>query len=113
MADTRALAVEELCFEHLQPLHGQRFHVNGTDYSVTEVPTEVELIEVVERGRTRPLDGKRCFSAVFRLVSGPERLSGSYRVQHERFEIPVLYLSRISYSLDPRDRNAYYELIFN
>jgi hypothetical protein len=113
MADTRALDVEELCLEDLQPLQGHRFRISETDCGAGDDETELELVEVIDRQRTRPMDGKQCFSAVFRSVAGPERPSGTYRAKHERFEIPMLYLSRIRYSLDPKDRNAYYEMIFN
>jgi hypothetical protein len=113
MAEKRALALDDLCLDDLQPLLGHRFRIALAECSANEVGAEVELIDVVDCGRTRVMDGKQCFSAVFRLVSGPEWFSGSYRVLHEGFEIPLLYLSRIRYSLDPRDRNAYYELVFN
>ena len=115
MVSLRTVSIQQLSVDLFQPLLGQAFRVTETETNsgAEQSETQLELVEVLPLARTRPSDGKQCFSVVFRRTGGPGRPDGLYRVQHGDFEIPMLFLARISYSLDPGDAQSYYESIFN
>jgi hypothetical protein len=115
MVSVRTVTLQEISVDLFQPLLGQSFRVADTDTNAggEQSETQLELVELLPLARTRPSDGKQCFSVVFRRTGGVERPDGLYRVQHADFEISMLFLARISYTLDPGDRQSYYESIFN
>ena len=113
MPNAPSVSLEQLSVELFQSLSGQRFQVNGVDSAGQFRTVELELIEVLPLSRWRPVDGRQCFSIVFRGIAGPDLEPGLHCVEHAEMHFPVLLLNRISYSDDPRDRQAYYESIFN
>ena len=113
MSTSVQISVNELSIEVLLPLVGQQFLATAFEAEANSGETILELVEVLPLQRWRPLDGKQCFSAVFRAVGGASLDPGLCRLRHHDFEIPLLSLPRISYSMNPEDKRAYHELILN
>ena len=65
-------------------------------------------------GKRQPREGERPpFSLIFRRAGGGHLRPVLNDLVHDTFTARRLLVSQIQFSLDPTDRNAYYEIVFN
>jgi hypothetical protein len=108
--------VQEVCdltMDLFLGYQGQRFELSPADSRDVSAATQVELIEIAKGSRPPGKDGRQPFSLVFRRVAGPDLRPVLQNIAHGDFQARSIFLSRIQYSLDPGDTDAYYEAVFN
>ena len=92
---------------------GQRFHLSAADTGDGNASILVELIEIAKGRRPPGKDGKQPFSLVFRRLAGPDMKPVLQNMAHSDFEARNIFVTRVQYSSDPSDTDAYYEAVFN
>ena len=93
--------------------HGHHFEFSPADIRDGAETIRAELVEITG-GRRPPGDDRRQpFSLIFRHVAGPGMKPVLQNMAHRDFHVQNLFLSRVQYSFEPGDTNAYYEVVFN
>ena len=105
--------IHDLTMDLFLRYRGQRFELSPSDSRDGNATIHVELIEVTKGRRPPGKDGRQPFTLIFHRLSGPDMKPVLQNVLHGDFHARNIFLTRVRYSPDPGETDAYYEAVFN